>query len=333
MAASWTRERLLQLASGYKNTCVLAAAAELDLFGVIGEHSLTAAQIAQRVPCDQRGAAILLDACAAIGLLHKQGDTYRAAAGLSDLLADDRDGSIVAMVRHQATCLRRWAELARVVHTGRPAERVPSIRGEASDRESFIGAMDNISGPIAASIIADLDDLEFRTVLDVGGASGTWTIALLRQYPGTNAIIFDLPPVCPMAKERVGAADMAERVSIVGGDFEQDPLPTGADLIWLSAIVHQNSREQNRRLFAACHAALPEGGRLLIRDIVMAESRIDPPAGALFAVNMLVATEGGGTFTLAELREDLEAAGFNEVSLMRHDQEWMNSVVAARRTG
>ena len=331
MAVSWTRERLLQLASGYKSTCVLAAAAELDLFGVIGERSLTAVEIAQGIPCDLRGIHILLDACAAIGLLQKQGDAYCTVPGIDGLLTDGANGSVVAMVRHQANCLRRWAELARVVHTGRPVERTPSIRGEAADRDSFIGAMDNISGPIAASIIADLGDIEFKTVLDVGGASGTWTIAFLWKYAEANAIIFDLPPVCPMAKERIAAADLAERVSITGGDFYNDPLPTGADLIWLSAIIHQNSREQNRRLFAACRDALPAGGRLLIRDIVMSESRIDPPAGALFAINMLVATEGGGTFTLQELCEDLEASGFAEVSLIRRDPEWMNSVVAARR--
>ena len=87
-------------------------------------------------------------------------------------------------------------------------------------------------------------------------------------------------------------------------------LPAGADLAWVSAIVHQNSRAQNRALFAKVFAALAPGGRIAIRDILMEEDRTRPVAGALFAVNMLVATEGGGTFTFAELREDLEAAGF-----------------------
>ena len=89
-----------------------------------------------------------------------------------------------------------------------------------------------------------------------------------------------------------------------------DALPPGADLAWVSAIVHQNTRAQNRALFTAVFEALTPGGRIAIRDILMEEDRTRPVAGALFAVNMLVATQGGGTFTLAELREDLVAAGF-----------------------
>ena len=109
-----------------------------------------------------------------------------------------------------------------------------------------------------------------------------------------------------------------------------DTLPGGADLAWVSAIVHQNSRAQNRRLFANVFQALAPGGRLALRELVMEESRTRPVAGALFALNMLVATEGGGTFTFNELKEDLQASGFAHVRLARQDGT-MNSVVVAAR--
>jgi precorrin-6B methylase 2 len=331
MSDQWTRERVLKLAGEYKTQCVLAAAAELDLFGAMGDRSFEADEVVRSLSTDARGTAILLDALVAIGLLIKERDVYRPAAGTVELLTESSAHSVLAMVRHQANCIRRWGQLAQVVRSGRPAERVPSIRGAAADQESFIRAMDNISAPVAHAIVAELGPLSFRRLLDVGGASGTWTLAFLRQRPEATAIIFDLPEVCPLAKQRIADADLADRVSIVGGDFERDPLPDGVDLVWLSAIVHQNSREQNRRLFAGSRDALVAGGRLLIRDIVMDDSRVYPPAGALFAVNMLVATEGGGTFTLDELRDDLEASGFKDVSLLRHDPEWMHSVVQAQR--
>jgi hypothetical protein len=98
----------------------------------------------------------------------------------------------------------------------------------------------------------------------------------------------------------------------------------------VSAIVHQNSREQNRELFRKVFAALTPGGRILIRDIVMDESRTRPPMGAFFAVNMLVATAGGGTFTFNELRDDLAAAGFRGAALLRRG-EAMDSVVSATK--
>ena len=94
--------------------------------------------------------------------------------------------------------------------------------------------------------------------------------------------------------------------------------------------MHQNSREQNRQLFCKVFRALQPGGRVLIRDVVMEESRTEPTAGALFAVNMLASTESGGTFTFTEMREDLESAGFMEAELRRRDPG-MNSIVAARK--
>jgi hypothetical protein len=125
-------------------------------------------------------------------------------------------------------------------------------------------------------------------------------------------------------------AGLRDRVRFVAGDFYEDQLPSGCDLAWVSAIVHQNSRAQNRELFGRIHRALEPDGRVLVRDIIMEPSRIAPVMGALFAVNMLVSTEEGGTFTLDELREDLEAAGFHDVRQVRHDAG-MHAVVGARK--
>jgi hypothetical protein len=111
-----------------------------------------------------------------------------------------------------------------------------------------------------------------------------------------------------------------------------DPLPPGADLAWVSAIVHQNSRKQNCQLFAKAFHALILMGRIVIRDILMHPAHTHPVAGALFAVNMLVATEGGGTYTFEELREDLGAAGFVGPAVVRKD-DGMNSVLVAEKRG
>ncbi|MFH0981937.1 MAG: methyltransferase, partial [Planctomycetota bacterium] len=125
-------------------------------------------------------------------------------------------------------------------------------------------------------------------------------------------------------------AGLRDRVKLVAGDFEMDPLPAGADLAWVSAIIHQNSRAQNRRLFSAVCAALADGGQLLIRDVLMDDSRTSPVAGALFAIHMLVGTEEGGTYTFDEIREDLEATGFGNATVLRRD-EAMHSIVRAQK--
>jgi hypothetical protein len=329
---SWTAEDILALGRNYQDAAVLAAAADLDLFSALAHTPLTAAQLARKRQCDLRALTTLLDALAALRLLEKHGGKYALPAGLDAFLTPAGAQSVLAMAQHQANCFRRWAQLAWVVKTGRPARRTPSVRGEAGDEESFIGAMHNISAPNADRVIRAVRPLRFRRLLDIGGASGTWTIAFLRACPAARATLFDLPHVLPLARRRLAANRLGKRVKLVAGDFTRDALPAGADLAWVSAIVHQNSRAQNRALFAKVFAALTPGGRIAIRDILMEEGRTRPVAGALFAVNMLVATKGGGTFTFAELREDLEAEGFFEVALARAD-EAMNAIVVARKPG
>ncbi|MGO8928159.1 MAG: methyltransferase [Limisphaerales bacterium] len=328
----WTAEEILALGRSYQGAAALAAAADLDLFSALAQAPLGAADLARALECDLRALTILLDALVALRLLEKLSGLYALPAGLSACLTHDGTQSILAMAQHQGHCLRNWAQLGLVVKTGQPAEPMPGVRGEAGDQEAFIGAMHNVSAPNADQVIRAVQPLQFRHLLDIGGASGTWTIAFLRASPSAQATIFDLPHVIPMARRRLVAAGLDQRVKLVAGDFATDALPTGADLAWVSAIVHQNSRAQNRALFSGVFAALAPDGRIAIRDILMEEDRTRPVAGALFAVNMLVATEGGGTFTFAELREDLVAAGFAEIALARQD-EAMNSIVVARRPG
>jgi len=138
----------------------------------------------------------------------------------------------------------------------------------------------------------------------------------------------NLPPVVEIARERLSAAGLLERVTLVAGDFEKDPLPPGHDLAWLSAIIHQNGPAQNDALYACILHALVPGGRLVIRDHVMEPGRTRPLAGALFAVNMLVGTKQGGTYTFDEIKAGLERAGFTRVRLLRSGDR-MDSLVEA----
>lgn len=323
-------EKILETARSYQPACVLAAAADLDLFGLLGNSALTAEEVARATDSDARATTVLLNALTALRLLEKHGDSYAVPRDVGELLTFDGARSVLPMVQHQTNCLRRWAQLTEVIKTGEPAKRTPSVRGEDADYAAFIGAMDNVCAPVTDKVIEDIGPLKFRHVLDVGGASGTWTIALLRHYPDARATLFDLAHVIPMAQHRVADARLSDRVDLVAGDFETAQLPRGADLAWVSAIIHQNSRGQNRRLFRAIYEALSENGQILIRDVIMDESGTSPVYGALFAINMLVATEGGGTYTLKKIQEDLETEGFGDMTVLRHD-EGMNSVVYARK--
>jgi ubiquinone/menaquinone biosynthesis C-methylase UbiE len=173
----------------------------------------------------------------------------------------------------------------------------------------------------AAETVAAIGPGEATALLDVGGASGTYTEAFLRACPEMRATIFDLPPVIEIARKRLAPTGLLERITLVAGNFYEDPLPGGHDLVLLSAIIHQNSAEQNVALYRKCFDALEPGGRIAIRDHVLSPDRTQPRSGALFAINMLVGTPGGGCYTFEEIREGLQNAGFTDIRQLHEDTQ------------
>lgn len=328
MAKQWGTEEVMGVVRGFQPACVVLAAADLNVFSALKTKPMSAKAVADKLEADTRAITIVLDALAAMALLTKQNEEYGLSSGAAQLLTEDSSRSILPALRHQANCLRRWVQLPQVIRNGQPAERILNIHSETEELAAFIGAMDNFSTPAAPDVIRKLRGLNFCHLLDVGGASGTWTIEFLRAVPQAKATLFDLPEVIPIAKEHIAKAGLTGQVEFAEGDFYTDELPRGADFIWLSAIAHQNSRQQNQHLFSKLYTVLENGGKLVLRDVVMDESRTKPEGGALFAINMLVATEGGGTYTFDEFRMGLLSAGFANITLVQQD-EFMNSLISA----
>lgn len=329
MATTWTGETILKLARAYQDSQALLAAAELGVFEQLEAGPKSARQIADALSLDKRGAEVLLNALAAQQLLIKAGDEFSLPEDVQPLLSPGSEATVLPMIRHQVTCAHRWDRLAEVVRAGQQARDIQTAMDDV-ERRAFIHAMHVIGRQMADRIVALLDIADYHRALDVGGASGTYTIAMLKASPDIHVTLFDLPAVIEMAQERLVDEGLPERVDLVGGDFYSDDLPDGHDLVLLSAIIHQNSRQQNRDLYAKCYAALDPDGVIVIRDIIMDDSHTQPPGGAQFAINMLVGTEGGGTYSFAEIQEDLEACGFGGVELVQRGT-WMDGLVRAVR--
>jgi SAM-dependent methyltransferase len=319
-----TPESLLALSRAFQESRVLLTGAELDLFTLLSREVLTADALAARLGADLRSLTVELDALAAMGFVVKADGTYRTAPDASCLCGDAPD-SILPMLLHAAVLWDRWTGLTRKLG-GTPL----SAREPAAATRAFIEAMHVVSAPQAERMAAEVNIGGARRLLDVGGGPGTYSAAFLRAAPELHGTLFDLAPVVEIARERLSAAGLLGRVTLVAGDFEHDELPGGHDLAWLSAIIHQNGPAENDALYGRIFRALASGGRLVLRDHVMEPGRTRPRAGALFAVNMLVGTARGGTYTFDEIRAGLERAGFVRIRLLR-EGERMDALVEAFR--
>lgn len=312
--------------SRFNESRLLSTGVELDLFTLLAASPLSVEEIIEKTEADLRGMAILLDALSAMELLIKEDGRYQTNPSAAPFLSEDSPESILPGLRHSAHLWYTWSQLTELVTTGRQPER--PVTSFTQDRvKAFIGAMHVGASRSASRIVEAINPGEAKALIDVGGASGTYTLAFLKASPEMKATLFDLPEVIEMARERVGKAGMLKRVNLVSGDFYEDDLPPGHDLALLSAIIHQNSPEQNLDLYRKIYDALESGGRIVIRDHVMSSDRTRPVSGAIFAVNMLVNTPGGGTYTFEEIEHGLMEAGFTRVAAIQN--EGMFSLVEA----
>ena len=317
MSVKITEESILNLARGFMASRVLLSGAELDLFTLLAEKPLSAEDVASATGARLRGVVILLDALSALGFLVKKDGWYHSEPPVAALLSATAPGSILPMVLHMATVWQNWSQITDIV-LGKTMAGLETKGALAKDnRKAFIGAMHVAASKAAPKIVAAINPGKARRLLDVGGGSGSYTLAMLSAVPEMRATLFDLPPVIEMARERIQAADMLDRVELVNGDFYKEELPPGHDLVLLSAIIHQSGYEQNEVLYGKIYHALNPGGRIVIRDHVMSADRTQPLEGALFAVNMLAGTSGGRTYTFDEIKDGLTAAGFTRINLIQ----------------
>jgi len=310
-------EFIFGLARNFMESRILLTGAELDLFTVLTPVPLSAEEVEPRVGADLRALTILLDGLSAMGLLNKQAGKYHCPPSISPFLSAEAPHSILPMILHMAHVWERWSGLTRIVKGFRTREKPTPPFQDADELRAFIGAMHAIAEPFAPRIVAAVGPAASRALLDVGGGSGTYTLAFLQAVPEMRGTLFDRPAVIEMAREGLSEAGVLTRVKLASGDFYRDEFPPGHDLAFVSAIIHQNSPEQNLDLFKKVFRALVPGGRIVIRDHVMASDRTRPKDGAIFAVNMLVGTSGGNTYTYDEIEDDLTHAGFIRVRLLQ----------------
>ncbi len=307
-----SEEDLLRAVGGFRAARVILSAFELGLFTALGAGERDARGVAARTGTEERAAERLLNALCALGLVRKRLGLFRNAPLARRRLVAGRPGYLAGL-GHSAAQWRTWNTLSEAVRRGRAKVVRPAARGDEARRRGFIAAMHERARRQAPRIVALLDLARARRCLDIGSGSGAYAMALCRARPVLRVTAFDLPGVLPLTRVHVRRAGLLRRVDFRAGDFRRGGFGTGYDLALLSAIVHMNGPEQNRRLVARAADALAPGGQLVVQDFVMDRGRTRPAAGAFFALNMLVATERGDSYTAGEIASWMRAAGLKRI--------------------
>lgn len=307
-------ERIMGSVRGFMESRILLTAIEYDVFTRIEEGARTTGLLTLALTTHLRGTERLLNALVAMGLLTKDSeDRYsNTSEGLRYLVAGSPEYLGPALM-HSANLWRTWSDLSEVVRTGKPSPRSLPESRTVEQTEAFIGAMEVFARRTAPLVAEAIDLSGKRRLLDIGCGPATYAIEMCRHHPSLTATVFDLSPVIEIARRNIQSAGMQDRIEMKAGSFLTDEFGEGYDVALLFAILHMNSEWENADLLRKVSRSLVEGGLVIIRDHLMEDSRTRPPGGALFAINMLVNTAAGDSYTETEIRRWLSEAGFDQV--------------------
>ena len=306
-----TSEEFGRLWRGFQGARVVLTAVELKLFDRL-KTPRTVPEVARLLKTDRRATGILLDVLAALRLINKLGTRFSLTPVAKRHLLSGSPEYQGHIIMHGVSMWENWGGLTEVMKTGMPARR-------AFDHHSFIMGMDNLSKKRAPELVRAIPLKGVKTALDLGGGPGTNAIALASK--GINVTLFDYPETIQIARKVARREGVALRFK--GGDFMHHSINgsgKGYDLVLVSQIYHAYSPEDCQEVTARCFEALAPGGRIVVQEIPVDDTRTSPPWGALFAINMLVGTAGGQTYPPSEVKAWLKEAGFKRPSI-KHMKE------------
>jgi ubiquinone/menaquinone biosynthesis C-methylase UbiE len=309
-----TPERIMQLAWGYAPPLILEAAVRCRVFDVLDAGPQTLQQIVAATGASPRGLRGLLNALVGLELLAKTGDAYALTPESATFLVSTKPAYRGGMLRHASEGLiPHWLQLTDAVRTGKPPISVNQQGAGAAFFRDFVEDLFGNNYPTAQALAAHLLPTEpsgpYR-VLDLAAGSGVWSIALAEKSQRVQTTVVDWPAVIPVCQKVTARRGVGDRYRYVPGDLLEADFGAGHQAALLGHILHSEGERRSRALLKKTFAALAPGGVIAIAEMVPNEDRTGPAFALIFALNMLVHTDEGDTFTFGEMSAWLREAGF-----------------------
>jgi hypothetical protein len=310
-ASAVTPEPILRLASGFMAAKHLFAATELGLFEALADSPTTIDGLAARTGLTRRAARISADAMVALGLLEREGDTYRNGQVAAAFLTGRGPADLRPFLKFwDKISYPAWCEFSEALARG-PSKEMFELDDELQEVASA-GIEAILAGP-AAALPKTFDFSRHRRLLDVGGGTGSWSIAVAQAYPHLEATVFELSTTADIARNRIATAGLTPRISAVVGDAMAGALPPGYDVFLLANLMHYWSPDENRALLRRVRSTADTGSSLLLADFWTDPTHTKPVQAALMAGEFAVHLRNGDVYSVDELRGWLDETGWRFV--------------------
>lgn len=326
-------DRIMNMASAFYDSCILFTASDLGVFAKLAElGSADAKVLASALSLSERGTRMLLDTCVAIELLEKSGDVYSNTPESTAFLVPGSPADLSGAIRYNRDVYDAWGRLRDFVTSGRPVEKPEFHLGEDAERTRiFVLSMHYRAIAIGRAVIGEIGVAGRKTILDVGGGPGTYSMLLAQKNPEAHCIVLDLPEVIAVAEGLIRQEGLQERVTTLPGDYKTTAFPSGMDVVNFFGVLHQEAPEDIVALFRKAYDALNPGGALNVMDMMTDSTHTKPKFSALFGINMALTTLNGWVFSDSELKGWMEEAGFVDCMVKPLPPPMPHSFASARK--
>ena len=310
-----TPQRIYQFAFGYAPPLVLEAAIRHHVFDVLDSGPKTLQEIGLATSASERGLAAILGVLVGLEFLAKDPRGYYALTPESAaFLVSSKPEFQGGLIRHTSEhLLPKWLSLNEVVATGRPAQSVNQQFAGSEFFEKFVNDIFPMSYHVAQELAVHLDLNGAGgpvSVLDLAAGSGVWGIALAQSSAQVRVTAVDWAGVIHVTRANAERFGLADRFTFHEGDLQNAAFGSGHNVATLGHILHSEGVERSKALLKKTFAALAPGGTIAIAEFLVNADRTGPLNGLVFAVNMLVNTDSGGTYSFEEISGWLREAGF-----------------------
>jgi len=309
-----TPERLSGLVWGYAPSLMIEAAVKHGVFDQLDSGAKSVGELAAATGASHRGLRALLYALAGFNLLAKDEDgRFSLTPESATYLVKGKPGYMGGLAGQVSTLtLPLWLKLNDCVATGQPAVGVNHETAGSEFFEKLVMDIFPMGYPAARGLAAHLAEAGVKPAraLDLAAGSGVWSIALAQHFPELRVTAVDWPRVIEVTRQSVTRQGLAGRYSFVAGDLASADFGSGYDVATLGQILHSEGEQRSRALLRKTFDALAPGGTIAIAEFLVNPDRSGPPPALVFAVNMLVATDEGDTWSFGEIAGWLREVGF-----------------------